>query len=98
MMNVCPECGEYSVRREILRDKGVSVCPQCGHQMSFLQLPLFSVTGPSGCGKTTACRMLMQSRRDVVVFEGDVLWRNEFAANRTLEFRDLCLRVAKNIG
>jgi hypothetical protein len=98
MTNICEQCGEYTVRREILAGKAVSVCPHCGHHMSFLRLPLFSITGPSGCGKTTACRELMRSRQDIVVFEGDVLWRDEFAPHGTLEFRNLCLRVAKNIG
>jgi len=61
MFNVCPQCGAYSVEKNI--EPGatttVAICPTCGYAQSFLQLPLFIITGASGAGKTTICRELV---------------------------------------
>jgi adenylate kinase len=101
MFNVCPSCGEYSVEKEIDSTGPFAVCPCCGHGQPFLRLPLFVITGASGAGKTTVGLRLVEAlRREVVVMESDILWRPEFATPEDgyRSYRDLWLRVAKNIG
>ena len=100
MFNVCTNCGEDRLDKTIDPSGPYAICPVCTHKHPFLRLPLFIVTGSSGAGKTTLCLQLASSMDDVVVFEGDVLWRKEFANPRAdiIEFRNLCLRVCKNIS
>jgi hypothetical protein len=65
-----------------------------------LRLPLFVITGASATGKTTLCLALQPSLPECVVLECDILWRSEFAdpENDYETFRDVWLRLAKNIG
>jgi hypothetical protein len=100
MFNTCPGCGQYSVEKTIDPAGPFAVCPFCGHRHRFLQLPLFVVTGASATGKTTVCLALQSSLPECVVLECDVLWRPEFAdpENDYRAFRDVWLRLAKNIG
>jgi adenylate kinase len=101
VFNVCPECGQYSVEKEITLDGPCAVCPHCGYHHPFLRLPLFVITGASGTGKTTmGLALVPQLRGEVVVMESDILWRPEFATSEDdyRSYRDLWLRVAKNIG
>lgn len=100
MFNVCPRCGEYSVEKAV-GPGPVAICPFCGHAHPFLQLPLFVVTGASGAGKTAVTLGLVPALRgEAVVLECDILWRPEFdrPEHEYREFRDVWLRVAKNVG
>lgn len=100
MFNVCPGCGEYSVEKTIDPTGPFAVCGHCGHRHRFLQLPLFVITGASATGKTTVCLSLQPSLPECIVLECDILWRSEFAnpENGYRTFRDMWLRVAKNVG
>jgi predicted kinase len=100
MFNVCPGCGMYSVEKDIDPIESVAICPSCGHRHPFLRMPLFVLTGASGSGKTTVCLGLSAALPECVVLESDILWRPEFARpeNDWREYRELWLRVAKNVG
>ena len=100
MFNVCPGCGEYTVEKAIEADGPFAVCPRCGHRQRFVQLPLFLITGASGVGKTAVGLHLVGRLPECVVLESDILWRSEFATPEDdyRSYRDLWLRVAKNVG
>ncbi len=100
MFNVCPACGEYAVEKAIDPSGPFAVCPCCGHRHRFAQRPLFLITGASGAGKTTVGLRLVELLTECVVLESDILWRAEFDTpdDDYLAYRDLWLRVAKNIG
>jgi len=100
MFNVCPNCGELRADKTILPEGPYAVCPVCGYQHKFLQLPLFVLTGASGVGKTTACLGISAETKDFVVMESDILWREEFNQPETKwrNYRELWLRVCKNIS
>jgi broad-specificity NMP kinase len=100
MFNVCPKCGEYRVDKMILADENIAICPVCGFRQPFIRLPLFIITGASGTGKSTVCLELAAQAKDVVVIESDILWSEEFnkLENDYRNFRELCLRVSKNIS
>ena len=101
MFNVCPRCGEYCVEKRIDPSGPYAVCPYCDDNHAFLRLPLFVITGASGSGKTTvALRLVAALRGAAVVLDSDILWRPEFATPEDdyRSYRELWLRVAKNIG
>ncbi len=99
MFNVCPQCGEYSVEKTIDPSGPYAICPFCRHAHPFLQQPLFIITGPSGAGKTTVCLELVPLMNECVVLESDILWGAPATPeNGYREYRDMWLRVAKNIG
>ena len=100
MFNVCPACGLYSAEKPIDPHGPCAVCPSCGHRHPFLRLPLFILTGASATGKSTLCLELATRLSDCVCIECDILWRPEFATpeDNYYTFRDLCLRVAKNVA
>lgn len=100
MFNVCPGCGEYSDDKKISSDGKFAVCLQCDHRHSFLRLPLLIITGASGTGKSTVALRLIQEQTAVVCLDADILWRDEFASpdRDYRDFRNLWLRMAKNIG
>jgi hypothetical protein len=110
MLNVCPECGLYAAGKRVVVRVGadaLAVCPHCGYGHPFRWLPLFVVTGASGAGKTAVCLELVSCQLrgelwvpDCVYLEQDILWRDEFAKPEDgyRGFRDLWLRVAKNVG
>jgi hypothetical protein len=100
MFNVCPACGVYSVDKAIDPAGPFAVCPHCNHAHRFQRLPLFVVTGASGAGKTPVCLHLPAHLTECVVLESDILWRPEFDTPETeyAAYRDLWLRLAKNIG
>ena len=100
MFNVCSNCGEYHADK-IIDEKGpYAICPNCGHPHKFKQLPLFIITGASGAGKSSVCRDLSNSFFDAIAIESDIFWRNEFnhPENDYRDFRELCLRLSKNIS
>ncbi len=72
----------------------------CGHAHPFKMLPLFVITGASCTGKTTVGLALPERLPGCVTLDSDILWRPEFsnAQNNYIEFRNLWLRVAKNIA
>ncbi|HEU5382370.1 MAG TPA: AAA family ATPase [Ktedonobacteraceae bacterium] len=100
MFNVCPQCGEYSVEKIIDASGPVAICPFCGYAHPFLQLPLFLLTGPSGAGKTTICLELSPLLPECVILESDILWGAVTTPpeDRYLDYRNVWLRVAKNVG
>jgi len=102
MFNVCINCGQYRVDKRIdsLDGKTLAICPECNHPHPFVQLPLFVVTGASGTGKSTAAFHFSSLTNDFVSMETDILWDNRFNTPETnyLEYRELWLRMAKNIS
>jgi hypothetical protein len=110
MINVCARCGLYVEEKEIRKQSGtvaLAVCPHCGHGQPFRRLPLFVLTGASGAGKTAVGLELVKAQlRDeswvpeCVYLEQDILWRDEFVGpeNGYRAFRNMWLRVAKNVG
>jgi hypothetical protein len=101
MFNVCPQCGEYSDEKTIDPRGPFAICPFCGYARPFERLPLFILTGASGSGKSTVGLALAPVLRDeCVVMESDILWRPELATPEDgyRSYRNLWLRVAKNIG
>jgi len=100
MFNICPRCGEYAVEKRIDPPGPFAICPHCDYPHPFRQLPLFIVTGASGTGKSTVCLSLAPLLATCVCLESDILWRPEFATptDDYRAYRDLWLRVAKNIG
>ncbi|HEU5227552.1 MAG TPA: AAA family ATPase [Ktedonobacteraceae bacterium] len=100
MFNVCPQCGEYCVEKTIDPAGPFAVCPFCQHAHPFLQQPLFIITGPSGAGKTTVCLALTTLMNECVIIESDILWGllPATAENNYSEYRNVWLRIAKNIG
>ncbi|HLG64473.1 MAG TPA: hypothetical protein VKY19_21225 [Ktedonosporobacter sp.] len=100
MFNVCPQCGEYSVEKTIDPAGPFAICPFCQYAHPFLQQPLFIITGPSGIGKTSVCLALTALMKECVVMESDILWDAlpATAENNYNDYRNVWLRIAKNIG
>lgn len=100
MFNVCHQCGLYRADKTIDPSGPYAVCPQCGHQHPFRQLPLLIVSGASGAGKSTICNMLLGKAEAVVLLDSDILWRPEFnkPEDKYREFFETWLRMAKNIS
>lgn len=100
MFNICPQCGMYSEVKTIDPAGPHAICRHCGNAQPFVQLPAFVVTGASGSGKSAACLQLIPLLPECVVLEVDIFWRPEFAKpeNDYRDFRNLCLRVGKNIA
>lgn len=100
MFNVCPSCGEYSVEKEIDPSGPFAVCPHCHYAHPFVRQPLFVLTGASGAGKTTTGLALSPQLSEAVVLEGDTLWDPAFDTPKDnyRRYREICLRLAKNIG
>jgi hypothetical protein len=78
MMNVCHNCGEYRADKEIDPAGPYAICPLCGFEHRFRQLPLPLIGGASGVGKTTVYNRLVGTLDGAVLLEADVLWRSEF--------------------
>jgi predicted ABC-type ATPase len=100
MFNVCPNCGEYSVEKSIDASGPFAVCPYCHYAHPFLQQPLFIISGASGAGKTTVGLALVPILKECVVMGSDILWGMVPATpdDNYSSYRNLWLRVAKNIG
>lgn len=98
MFDVCPKCGVFREDKTIDVDNSLAICPVCKHGHPFLQKPLFVLTGASGTGKSTLCLQLAQEP-EIIALESDIFWRDEFITpeDNYKGFRNLCLKVAKNI-
>jgi gluconate kinase len=98
MFDVCPKCGEFREDKIIDPDGSFAICPNCTHAHPFVMQPLFVLTGASGTGKSTIGLSLLREP-EIIALEVDIFWRQEFATpdNDFYDFRNLCLRVAKNI-
>ncbi len=100
MINVCFNCGEYRADKIIDPSGPYAICPVCGHKHLFLQLPLLVVGGASGAGKSVVCQALLGRMSEVVLLEGDLLWRSEFnrPEDKYRDFFETWLRVSKSIS
>ena len=100
MFNVCPNCGMYSVEKEIDSAGPFAICPYCRYAHPFIQQPLFIVSGASGAGKSTVCLALVSKMTECVVLDPDIFWHAGYDTPKDnwRSFTDLRLRVAKNIG
>lgn len=100
MLTICPSCGGYHADKEVDPTGPYAICPECGHKQRFIRLPLFLVSGASGSGKSAVCLELGSKLKDVVVLEGDVLWRKEFdkPEDDYREFWDVWLRLCVDIS
>ncbi len=99
MFNICMQCEAYRSDKTIDLSGPYAICPICGCKHEFLRLPLFVITGASGSGKSRMAIELAKIITDVVVIECDIFWRAEFHedSGNFWEFREFCLRAAKNI-
>ena len=100
MINVCFNCGEYRADKIIDPSGPYAICPTCGHKHPFLRLPLLTVGGASCTGKSAVCGALLGRIREVVLLEGDLLWRAEFDTpqDRYRDFHETWLRLCKSIS
>jgi len=100
MFNVCPECGQYFSEKIIDLAGPYAICPSCKYKQPLKMLPLYCVIGACGSGKSKMCVELSQATTNFVVIESDILWREEFVKDKPnyLKYKDLCLRVCKNIS
>jgi len=100
MLNVCDRCGEYRADKLIDPAGPYAICPICGHKHPFLRLPLLVVGGASGTGKSAVCRNLLGTLPEVVLLDGDILWRDAFNTpeDNYRDFFETWLRLAKNIS
>ena len=69
MMNVCYQCGLYRADKIIDPAGPFAICPECGYQHPFLQLPLLIVSGASGAGKSTICNHLTGHYQQAVLLD-----------------------------
>jgi hypothetical protein len=104
MINVCPNCGSYTVEKTILPhpqnpQRAFAQCPHCQFQIEFPYLPLFMVSGASGSGKSTMFQLLAQDMDEVIWLSADIFWIPEFdtPADGYARLRGFCLRTAKNV-
>lgn len=99
-MNVCFNCGAYRADKIIDPSGPYAICPVCEYKHLFLQLPLLTVGGASGTGKSAVCHALLGRMNEVLLLEGDILWRPEFnkPEDKYRDFFETWLRVCKNIS
>ena len=100
MINTCYQCGEYHPDKVIDPVSPYAICPNCAHRHYFLRNPLLLVGGASGVGKSTVCQILLGKTRDVILLEGDLLWREEYNRpdEKYREFFEMWLRMCKSIS
>ena len=100
MLNVCDSCGAYRADKIIDPAGPYAICPVCEYAHPFLRLPLLIVGGASGAGKSAVCRQLLGTLLDVVLLDGDILWRDVFDTpeDNYRDFFETWLRLAKNIS
>ena len=99
MLNTCPSCGAYHADQIVIPAGPLVICPECRARRPFLYLPLLLVGGASGAGKTAVLDSLLGRVPEVVLLEGDLLWRPEYnqPENNLRDFYETWLRLAKSI-
>ncbi len=100
MFNVCYNCGQYQADKTIDASGPYAICNHCDHKHIFIYAPLLIICGPSSAGKSTVCQALTGSVDEVVMLDGDLLWRAEFnqPENQYRNFFETWLRMGKNIA
>lgn len=100
MFDVCTSCGERLTEHRFSREIALHICPYCGHKEAYRRHPLFIVTGAGGSGKSTICLPLARRLATATVLDTDLfLGATEFdASNDYMDFRDYCLKVARDVG
>jgi len=99
MFNVCHHCGLYRADKIIDPSGPYAICPECGHQHVFRQLPLLIISGASGAGKSSVCNAMLGRHDPIILLDTDILWRTEFnRPDKHRDFFETWLRMAKNIS
>ncbi|MBZ0315638.1 MAG: AAA family ATPase [Anaerolineae bacterium] len=100
MFDVCTSCGERLDEHRFSNEIALHLCPFCGHKEAYRRQPLFVITGASGSGKSTIALPLARRLQTATVLETDLfLGATELdASNDYIDFRDYCLRVARDVG
>ncbi len=96
MLHVCPACRVRRADMTVRSDESVVVCPECGHERSFVQPPLCIVTGAAGTGKSTIRRTLA-GRVDAVLLEDDGI-AHEDCAFEEATFNEYVLRLCRTVA
>lgn len=70
------------------------------HKPRYKQLPLLIVSGASGAGKSAVYQSLLGRINEVVMLEGDLIWRPEFDTPETKyrDFFETWLRICRDIS
>jgi hypothetical protein len=102
MINVCWQCGEYAVEKDIRpvgAGQALAICPRCAYPHPFVYLPLFIITGASAAGKSSVCVQAAARDQDHIHLETDILWGALPASSDDdyTGYHNHWLRVAKNI-
>ena len=99
MLDICRHCGMYQETFHFSQEGTRYVCQTCSTQQAFRRFPLFVITGASGTGKSTIALPLTRFLPECIVLEGDIFMgcREFNAENDHYDYRDYCLRVAKDI-
>lgn len=99
MNRFCPECGTYTVEKEVRSDVPAVACPDCGREEPFARLPLLVVGGASGVGKSTVRRELLGEVDDTVILDVDELWEPAFNdIEESFDYNTYYLRQCKQIA
>lgn len=99
MFHVCPQCGNYTVKKEPVGKQGFR-CPECGFLLELNRPPLFILTGASGAGKSTLAAELYLHNSDIIVMESDILWDPKYTQmqDNYRTYREMWMRVCHNIS
>ena len=100
MLYVCHSCGEYRPDKIIDPSGPFAICPLCNHKHLFQMRPLLVVGGASSTGKTSVLNKLIGKINEVVLLEGDIIWRSEFNKpdEKYRDFFETWLRICLNIS
>ncbi|KZN23111.1 hypothetical protein A4G99_16570 [Haladaptatus sp. R4] len=82
---------------DVRTDESLVVCPECGHERSFVQPSLCIVTGAAGTGKTTIRRTLA-GRVDAVFLEDDSIVPDECEFSSEETFNEYVLRLCRDVA
>lgn len=96
MLHVCPAC-RAERRDALVRDGETVVCPECGHERTFVRSPLCIVTGAAGTGKSTVRRRLA-GEIDAVLLEDDGIAHEDCTFDEEAEFNEYVLRICRTVA
>lgn len=82
---------------DVRTDGSLVVCPECGHERSFVQPPLCIVTGAAGTGKTTVRRTLAGSV-DAVFLEDESITPDACEFDSETAFNEYVLRLCRDVA